>query len=111
MGRRAVRLDAATGRSILSDFKRRGGRLRIDFFGQRLGGHPGPIAGTVRALRVISPSKGGRRRPGLYATVAWAPGAAAAIVRGELGQVEPILRVRESDRRVIGVEAVGLVAG
>ena len=104
------RFDARAGRAILADFRRRGGRLRVDFYHQNLLSDEGPWAGTVRALRVVSPSKAGRRQPGLYATIAWAPRAAVGIARGELGQVEPVLKVRGCDRRVVGLHAVGLVA-
>jgi len=103
------RLDAAAGRAILADFRRRGSHLKVDFYHQNMLSEEGPWAGTIRALAVVPPSKSSRRRPGLYATVAWTPRAAAGIARGELGQVEPVLKVRQGDRRAVGLHAVGLM--
>jgi len=100
-------VDEEGAQAVLEAFRKQGTDLVIDYEHQSLGGRYSspsglaPAAGWISDLRI-------REGEGIWGTVRWTPTAAARILRREYRYLSPVVIVRKEDRRVIGLDSVGL---
>ncbi len=100
-------LDREAAVAMLQDFSKHRTQIVIDFEHQTLGGEyaspdgKAPAAGWITGLRY-------KVGTGIVATVQWNDDARAMIRAGQYKYLSPVVAVRKSDSRAIGLHSVGL---
>ena len=100
-------VDSEAFEEIVKRFAEHGTDLPVDYEHQTLGGDyaspdgKAPAAGWIKAL-TYQPGRG------IVAKVEWTEKARAMIQSGEYGYMSPVVLVRKSDRRAIGLHSVAL---
>ncbi|MDO8632531.1 MAG: phage protease [Phycisphaerales bacterium] len=100
-------VDAAGAAEIVAAFARHGVEIPVDFEHQTLGGEfaagdgKAPAAGWITRLAY-------EKGRGLLADIRWNADARELIRGGQYGYLSPVLLVRKSDRRAVGVHSAAL---
>ena len=100
-------LDAEAAALMIEGFDRQGVELVIDFEHQTLGGAYSAPNGQAPAAGWITKLWYERDR-GVLALVRWNPKTRDAIREGSYGYVSPVLIIRRSDGKAIGLHSVGV---
>lgn len=99
--------DAESARLIRQEIAKQGVELAVDYEHQTLGGNysspdgKAPAAGWIKRLEV-------EEGVGLWAFVQWTPPAARALSVREYRYLSPVVLVRKSDGKVVGLHSVAL---
>lgn len=110
-------VDAVGLASVVEAFAAHGTELPIDYEHQSLGGAYAspdglaPAAGWIRSLAVVSPVEPNAEtssEAGLWAEVEWTPAARERLAAKEYRYLSPVVLVRASDRRVVGLHSAAL---
>lgn len=107
-------VDEESVRLVVAAYERHGTDIPIDYEHQSLGGAyasptgQAPAAGWIRALRAVSPEDAAGGEAGLLAEVAWTAAAQAKLSAGEYRYLSPVVLVRKTDRRVVGLHSAAL---
>jgi len=104
--------DLAIDKTI-NAFEAHGVDLPIDYEHQTMGGEfsspngQAPAAGWIKRLYHTAPDAG-QNQAGLWAEVEWTEAAKQRLAAKEYRYLSPVVLMRKSDRRVIGLHSVGL---
>ncbi len=107
-------VDEEAVRLVVAAYERHATDIPIDYEHQSLGGvyasptGQAPAAGWIRALRAVSPEDAAAGEAGLLAEVAWTAAAQAKLSAGEYRYLSPVVLVRKTDRRVVGLHSAAL---